>query len=463
MTRLLRRVFYMCRKADGGKMYKFSKGLYSDVRVEDRYVAQIVVSEDEVRQCRELREKKAFLRVYDGKKWYYASTDDVNRIQDMLNELAEYASPDDGIDENPVVKAFEVNKDVIMRFADNCVADVPLERKADFIKRTTKNVKSDYAKVVNAVYADRYSVYEFCSSKGADIKYDFQTSGCVVSVQFANGEEKAENYYVKNCNCFDKLVNAVSTDEFVKETEDMLLRSKKLEKPGRYPVVLSPSVTGVFAHESFGHKSEADFMLGDETMAKEWKIGKKVGSEKLSIVDSGLIDGGGYVPYDDEGTKATRTYLIKNGVLTGRLHSAETAVYLGEKLTGNARAIDCGFEPIVRMTSTFVEGGKDKVEDLFKGIKHGYYIKNYKHGSGMSTFTIAPIVSYEIVDGKIGDPVRIAVITGNVFETLSLIDGVADDEELESSPTGGCGKMEQYPLSVATGGPHVRVSAMNVQ
>ena len=444
-------------------MYKFSKGLYSDVRIEDRYAVQISVSEGEVRQCRELREKKAFLRVYDGKKWYYASTDDVHRVQDMLEELAGYAAPEDGIDDDPVVKAFEVNKDVVMRFTGNCVADIPLEKKTEFLKKTAGKVKSDYAKVVNAGYADRYSVYEFCSSKGADIKYDFQTSGAVVSVQFANGEEKADNYYVKNCTTFDELVNTVCTEEFVRETEDVLLRSKKLEKPGSYPVVLSPSVTGVFAHESFGHKSEADFMLGDEAMAKEWQIGKKVGSEKLSIVDSGLTDGGGYVPYDDEGTKATRTYLIKNGVLTGRLHSVETAAYLGEKPTGNARAIDCGFEPIVRMTSTFVEGGTDKVEDLFKGIKHGYYIKSCKHGSGMSTFTIAPLVSYEIVDGKIGDPVRIAVITGNVFETLSLIDGVADDEEIESSPTGGCGKMEQYPLSVATGGPHVRVSAMNVQ
>ena len=60
-------------------------------------------------------------------------------------------------------------------------------------------------------------------------------------------------------------------------------------------------------------------------------------------------------------------------------------------------------------------------------------------------------------------PVKIAVITGNVFETLSLIDGVADDEEVGSSPTGGCGKMVQYPLNVAMGGPHIRVSAMNVQ
>lgn len=81
----------------------------------------------------------------------------------------------------------------------------------------------------------------------------------------------------------------------------------------------------------------------------------------------------------------------------------------------------------------------------------------------MSTFTIAPNIAYEIVDGKVAGPVKIAVITGNVFETLGLIDGVANDKKLLSFVTGGCGKMEQFPLNVGMGGPHIRVSKMNVQ
>lgn len=444
-------------------MYKFQQGKYADVRIEDRFSTTLVITDGEISQCRELREKKAFIRVYDGERWYYASTDDVANVQKMLDELYSYAKDNGNILSDPTVSAFEVNKDEIVRFAKSCVADISVSEKAAFAKDAAARVKSDYAKIVDAAYVDRYSVYEFYSSKGADIKYDFQTCGLRLSVRFAKDDEYIDNYRILNLTDFEKLRKDFSLEGFVEESENMLLRSKKLEKAGTYPVILSQEVTGVFAHESFGHKSEADFMLGDETLAKEWTVGKRVASEKLSIVDSGLIDGAGYVPYDDEGTRATRTYLIKNGVLEGRLHSAETAVYLAEKLTGNARAINCSFEPIVRMTTTFVEKGTDKLEDLIKSIKHGYYIKSYKHGSGMSTFTIAPLVSYEIVDGKIGDPVKIAVITGNVFETLSLIDGVADDEEVGSSPTGGCGKMVQYPLNVAMGGPHIRVSAMNVQ
>lgn len=157
-----------------------------------------------------------------------------------------------------------------------------------------------------------------------------------------------------------------------------------------------------------------------------------------------------------------KTYLIKNGILAGRLHSAATAADLGEEVTGNARAISCDYEPIVRMTSTVIEAGDKTVEELFSGISHGYYIKTYKHGSGMSTFTIAPSLAYEIVDGKIGDPVKIAVITGNVFETLNLIDGLSDEVAIQSSVTGGCGKMEQWPLNVSFGGPYVSISKMNI-
>ncbi len=118
--------------------------------------------------------------------------------------------------------------------------------------------------------------------------------------------------------------------------------------PGTYTCVFSPVTAGVFAHESFGHKkSEADLMLGSETMMQEWAIGTQVGSPILNILDSGLPEAPASVPYDDEGTRTRTTYLIHNGILTGRLHSAATAALLNEEVTGNARAINFSYEPIV--------------------------------------------------------------------------------------------------------------------
>ncbi len=444
-------------------MYTFKKGFYADVRIEDRFVTNIRLQNGQLHEAKETNEKKAFIRVYDGKMWYYTSTDDIDNIQQSLNDLYKYAKKNDDIENDAVVKKYQVNKDKKIVFADNCVKNIPFAQKLQLIQTTSAKVHSDLCNYNAANYVDRYSVYEFYSSKGADITYDFQTCGVAYILAFSYEKENMTEQLAKADVDFSKLeYSDKEVNDFVSRCEDFIKNAKPIVA-GSYPVVLSPMATGVFAHESFGHKSESDFMLGDETMAKEWTLGKKVGSDICTIRESGVFLGSGYVPYDDEGTKATDTYLIKNGILTGRLHSATTAAALGEELTGNARAMDCNFEPIVRMTTTFVEAGDSTFEQLIGGIKHGYYIYSIKHGSGMSTFTIAPNIAYEIVDGKIAGPVKIAVMTGNVFETLGLIDGVGNDRELLSFVLGGCGKMEQFPLNVGLGGPHIRISKMNVQ
>ena len=221
--------------------------------------------------------------------------------------------------------------------------------------------------------------------------------------------------------------------------------------------------TGVFTHESFGHKSESDFMVGDETMVKEWALGKKVAADGVTIIDDGNEHGSGFVQYDDEGTKAQKTMIITDGALTGRLHSASTATALNEKLTSNARAMNFEFEPIVRMTTTYIEKGTRKKDDIISEIENGIYVETIRHGSGMTTFTIAPNRAYKIENGKITKPLKVSVVTGNVFSTLDEIDAISEEFELLSFVGGGCGKMEQYPLPVGFGGPFIRVKKLNVQ
>jgi len=157
------------------------------------------------------------------------------------------------------------------------------------------------------------------------------------------------------------------------------------------------------------------------------------------------------------------THLIKNGILTGRLHNSDSAADLDENVTGNSRAISFEYEPVVRMTSTYIDKGTKTYEELIAGTKDGIILKDLMHGSGMSTFTIAPTYSYYIKDGKIDKPVRISVVTGNVFEALSDIDGISDKVEMHCFVTGGCGKMGQAPLPVGNGGPYIRVKNMQVQ
>lgn len=444
-------------------MFKFKEGFYSDVRIEDRFTTTIALKNGVLEERKVTNLKKAFLRVFDGNMWYYASTSDVDDIQSELDSLYAYAAADKNIADNPIVKRFEVNIAEDMRFAQSCVKDISTDEKQEKLASYLKEMSGEHVMLTIGRYLDRYSVFEFFSSKGAKIKFDYQTVGVsLAAVLSCNGEKFSDALQRAGSRYPDAEVSADDIHNFISELERYITTAKKIT-PGEYPVILAPIAAGVFAHESFGHKSEADFMIGDEKMAEEWQIGKKVGSDLLTIYETGTIEGSGYVPFDDEGTKAKMNYLIKDGYLAGRLHSAATAAYMDEELTGNARAVNCDYEPIVRMTNTIIKGGDLTVDELFAGIKHGYYIKDISHGSGMSMFTIAPLLAYEIVDGKIGDPVKIAVITGNVFETLGYIDGVANDETVLSFVTGGCGKMEQSPLPVGFGGPHVRISKMKVQ
>lgn len=445
-------------------MIEFRKDFYADVRTEDRSRTVISYQAGVLEEMKTREERRAFLRVYDGKMWYYASVTDLAHLQRTLDGLYAAATPNAGILNDPVVRRFERNKDRVVCFADCSVRDVPAAEKQALLTSYLPLLTEDACVTMPmGTYLDRSSEFRFQSSLGADIAYDYQTCGLSFSCDMTEGEKKFSGHWQKGATRFDELKDLTEEIRLAMAEQTAFMRNSVPVTAGKYPVVLSPEAAGVFAHESFGHKSESDFMLSDETMRNEWQLGKNVGSPILSIAECGSLPGFGYVPYDDEGTKSRRNYLIKNGVLAGRLHSVQTAAALDEEPTGNARAIDCRFEPIVRMTNTYIEGGEMDFDQLIAPIEKGFFIKTIRHGSGMSTFTIAPSLAYEIVDGKLGRPVQISVLTGSVFETLGLIDGLTRDVQMLSFVTGGCGKMEQSGLPVGFGGPYVRVSSMNVQ
>lgn len=445
-------------------MIQFRDGFYADVRTEDRSRTTITYKSGALEEMRTRLERRAFIRVYDGKMWYYSSVTDLAHLQKTLDDLYAAATPNADIMKDPVVSRFERNQDTLLAFTDSSVRDISSKDKQALLLSYLPLLSEDSCVTMpRGTYLDRNSLFRFRSSLGADITYDYQTCGLSFSCDMAEGEKKFSAYWQKGATRFDELKGLDDEIRAAMAEQTAFMRNSVPVTPGKYPVVLSPEAAGVFAHESFGHKSESDFMLSDESMRDEWQLGKTVGSPILSIAECGSVPGCGYVPYDDEGTKARKNYLIKDGKLVGRLHSAQTAAVLDEPTTGNARAIDCTFEPIVRMTTTYIEGGDMNFDELIAPIKKGYFIKTIKHGSGMSTFTIAPHLAYEIIDGKLGRPVQISVLTGSVFETLGLIDGLTRDVTLWSFVTGGCGKMEQMGLPVGFGGPYVRVSSMNVQ
>ena len=226
---------------------------------------------------------------------------------------------------------------------------------------------------------------------------------------------------------------------------------------GETTVILDPILAGVFIHEAFGHLSEADHVYSDPRMQELMVMGRKFGGKQLNVVDGAAVPHlRGSYKYDDEGVPGQQTHLIREGELVGRLHSRETAAKLGEAPTGNARAINYRFPPIVRMTNTFIEPGTASPEELFADVQEGVYACNWYGGmTSMEMFTFSAGEAYMIRNGRIEEMVRPVMLSGNLFTTLQNLDGIAND--LDMNQGGGCGKAGQSPLPVSNGSPHIRI------
>src|SRR5256714_7450760 len=229
---------------------------------------------------------------------------------------------------------------------------------------------------------------------------------------------------------------------------------------GAYPVILDNELAGVFIHEAFGHLSEADFVYENPQAREMMTLGRRFGKPVLNVGDNGAAAGQrGTLPFDDEGTPTQDTVLIKDGILVGRLHSRETAARLGERPTGNARAISFRHAPIVRMTNTYIAGGRDggTFTDLIKDIPLGVYACGAFGGQTLlENFSFTAAYGYMIRDGRVAELVKDVVLAGNLFQTLDRIERVAGDFQWNQMG-GGCGKAGQGPLPVTEGAPHVRI------
>lgn len=251
----------------------------------------------------------------------------------------------------------------------------------------------------------------------------------------------------------------IGLDEQVRSAAQRAVDSLALPpvKGSTYTVVIDPILSGLFVHEAFGHLSEADMAYENPDLLETMSIGRRFGSPELQIFDGAAPAGhrGSYF-YDDEGTPATTTQLIQDGVLVGRLHSRETAGKLGEAVTGNARCLNYHYPPIVRMTNTWIERGNTPVKELLNDIEEGVYARNWLGGmTNGEMFTFAAGEAWMIRNGEIAEPVRDVTLSGNAFKTLADIEAIGDDFFWDES--GGCGKGGQSGLPVGCGGPSLRI------
>ena len=307
-------------------------------------------------------------------------------------------------------------------------------------------------------YGDGHKRVVFASSEGSYIEQQRIDVSLRLSATARDGSEVQQAGVSLGSNGDFSVVEGLHQESRdIAEKAVSLLSAPKV-RGGEYTVILDPVLAGVFTHEAFGHLSESDHVYENDRLKEVMVIGRRFGGDHLNIVDGAAVPGlRGSYKYDDEGVPATRSYLIEEGELVGRLHSRETAGKMGEPLSGNARAIDFRYEPIVRMTNTFIEPGSTTFDEMISDVKEGVYACDWYGGmTSMEMFTFSAREAYMIRDGKVAELLRPVTLSGNVFETLKNLDAVGND--LDMNQGGGCGKGGQSPLPVSNGSPHIRIA-----
>ena len=351
------------------------------------------------------------------------------------------------------------------------LADVPVEDKVEEVRHIERELLDRKYKMPARffIFTNMWITKFFANSEGSRIRSYSPRVRMYYYLTLMKGNDAEQCYRnygwsggweaVKEWGALDKVLGEARTcqnalDHGVKSPE------------GRMDVVVGPPVSGIMAHESCGHPTEADRVLGREasqagkSFITPESIGTKVGSSVVNVVDDPTVEHAiAFYLYDDEGVRARRRYLYKNGVITEFLHNRETAAALGTRSNGAARATNYDREPIPRMANTFVEPGEWSPEEMIEGVKRGVYMKTYMEWNIDDKRFNGKYVgreAYLIENGEVKGPVRRPVIELTTPMVWGSVDACGKDLDLMEA--GFCGKSDPgQALDATLGGPTMRL------
>ena len=439
-----------------------SRADYVEIRVERSWSTAVTFRGRRLESATASEDQGGFVRaLHSGGGWGVASFTSLDRLGAMVERAAELSR---AVRVDPPIRLADVpshHADVQIDL-DGDVRGVSLAEKKRLLEAYNGAMLGVSDQIVDtlAVYRDEVSEYWYVNSQGTvvhELRPEVTLSGTAVARRDGTIEKGLESIGLRRG--WQSVQDKAAGFREVAERAVQLLDAPMVTG-GTYPVILDPELAGVFIHEAFGHLSEADFVYENPQARDMMTLGRRFGKPVLNVGDNGAAAGlRGTLPFDDEGTPTQDTTLIKDGILVGRLHSRETAAAMGERPTGNARAISFRHAPIVRMTNTYIAGGRggETFEDLIRDVKLGVYACGAFGGQTMlENFSFTAAYGRMIRDGHVAELVKDVVLAGNLFQTLDRIDHIATDFRWNQMG-GGCGKGGQYPLSVTEGAPHVRI------
>ena len=338
--------------------------------------------------------------------------------------------------------------------------DVSLEEKAKRVFELEKIARTFDPRIVNTIFNYQDSIIKelvvnsFGSNVSSTLIYT-QLKGRVTAKEMDLREKgfstvgKTEGYEV---------IEQIDPEEFsIKAARKAVSKlSAKTPKAGKSVVILDPRLTGLFAHECFGHAAEADAVIEGASIFEDM-LGKQIASPDVTIVDDPTIPGSfGFFRTDSEGTIARRKELLCDGILNEYLHTLETASKLHLPPNGSARASSHHVTPLARMASIYIQPKDYTFEELTEGVS-GIYLQGAEFGHvdpATGEFLFKAEQGWYVEKGEVKDQLRGIALSGLTLEMLKNIDAIGRDLILIGP--GHCGKRGQL-VPVDDGGPHIRV------
>lgn len=326
--------------------------------------------------------------------------------------------------------------------------------------------KDSRVRQVSASFGGSWQVVEILRPDGESYRDIRPMVRIGVSIVAGDGtRQETGSYGYGGREGFERFLDAkdwqYAVDEAVRQA---LVNLESVPAPaGEMDVVLGAGWPGVMLHEAVGHGLEGDFNR-KKTSAFAGLMGQRVASKGVTVVDDGTINlRRGSLSVDDEGTPTSRTVLIEDGILVGYMQDRQNARLMNMKATGNGRRQSYAYVPMPRMTNTYMLAGGRDPKEIIAAVKNGVYAVNLGGGqvditNGKYVFNV--VEAYRIENGKIGAPLKGAMLIGNGPTDLNKISMIGNDLALDAG-IGTCGKNGQG-VPVGVGQPTLRMEGITV-
>ncbi|MGZ7159209.1 MAG: TldD/PmbA family protein [Methanobacterium sp.] len=431
---------------------------YADIRVGDGQNTSIIMKDGKIQEIRSGSDFGSTIRILKNGAWGSAFTTQASKMDEMVETAFKLIK---SLKSDVELAKVEPRTDEVRSRAKIIPSDVSIEDKKEIMTEANKAASIDKIVSTTVSYVDTMGTTAFLSTEGASIISEESRVGIFLNavasdenvIQFGHGSTGGASGF--------EVLQKEDIEKFGRKAADKAVRLLGASSPpsGKFKVVMDCELTGVFIHEALGHASEADLILQNDSILKG-KLGSKIGSDLVTIIDDASMDAFGYYPYDAEGVKTAENILVQDGKLISLLSSRETAAKLGISSSGNARS-KVGDQPIVRMSNTYLKAGDLKFEEILEDMNDGIYLKGSRGGqvdTGKGIFQFNAAESFRIENGEIKEPLRDVSLSGNILEILNHVDAVGSDFKMS---IGFCGKGGQI-APVGDGGPHIRVSEATV-